>query len=256
MATEPGNALVDGRLLGRPRSYSGKSQEWNAFKFVFKAFVGVVAPAVLTAMDRAEPLTEPITLTGISEADRHLSRNLIFLQAQVLTGPLLQLMMNVGEQNGLEAWRLLVRSEQPVTGANRTAAMQAILQYRFSPGFDKLEEELRVFEGLVQTYRALFAEEISDSITQAVIKSQMPAEIRTHLELQTFTRTAELTSLMSSLSKMRTATTVSNAGAIGPTPMEIGWVKNKGKCKGKGKGKEKEKEKGKSKGKSKGEKDE
>ena len=90
-------------------------------------------------------------------------------------------------------------------------------------------------------------EEISDSITQAVIKSQMPAKIRTHLELQTFTRIAELTSLMSSLSKMRTATTGSNAGAIGPTPMKIGWVKNKGK--GKGKGKETEKEKGKSKGK-------
>ena len=30
-----------------------------------------------------------------------------------------------------------------------------------------LEEELRAFEGLVQTYRALFGEEISDSITQA-----------------------------------------------------------------------------------------
>ena len=152
MATEPGNALVDGRLLERPRSYSGKSQEWNAFQFVFKAFVGVVAPAVLTAMDRAEPLTEPVTLSGNSEVDRNLSRNLMFLLAQVLTGPPSQLMMNVGEQNGLEAWRLLVRSEQPVTRGNRTAAMQAILQYKFSPGFDKLEEELRVFEGLGHTH--------------------------------------------------------------------------------------------------------
>ena len=44
------------------------------------------------------------------------------------------LMMNVGEQNGLEAWRLLVRAEHPVSGANRIAAMQSILQYKFSPG--------------------------------------------------------------------------------------------------------------------------
>ena len=87
-------------------------------------------------------------------------------------------MMNIGEQNGLEAMRLLVRSEQPVTGANRIAAMQAILQYKFSLGFDMLEEELRTFEGLVKTYRAIFGEEMSDSITQAIIKSQMPAEIR------------------------------------------------------------------------------
>ena len=75
-----------------------------------------------------------------------------------------------------------MRSEQPVTGANRIADMQAILQYKFSPGFDKLEEELRTFEGLVQTYRALLGEEISDSITQAVIKSQMPIEIVREVE--------------------------------------------------------------------------
>ena len=137
-----------------------------------------------------------------------------------------------------------------VTGANRIAPMQAILQFKLSPVFENLEEELRAFEGLVQTNRALFGEEISDLITQAVIKSQMPAEVRAHLELQTFARTAELTSLMSSLSKMRTATTGSQAVNTGPTPMQIGWVKNKSK--GKGKGKEKGKEKDKRKGKSRG----
>ena len=67
--------------------------------------------------------------------------------------------------------------------------MQPIQQFKFSSGFDKLDEELRTYEGLVKTYLAIFGEAISDSITQAVIKSQMPAEIRTHLELQTFART-------------------------------------------------------------------
>ena len=101
----------------------------------------------------------------------------------------------------------------------------------------------------METYHAVFGEATSDSITQAVIKSQMPAELRTHLELETFTRTKELVSLMSSLSKMRTATTSPNAAALGPVPMEIGWVKNK--CQGMGKSKEKGKGKGKSKGKGK-----
>ena len=241
MTAEAGAALVDGRLLGRPRSYGGNSQEWNAFKFVFKAYAGVIAPPILTAMDRVEPMTDPEQISSLPEADKNIARNLSFLLAQVLSGPPLQLMMNISELNGLEAWRLLVRSEQPVTGANRIAAMQAILQYKFSPGFDRLEEELRTFEGLVKTYRAIFGEEKSDSITQAIIKSQMPAEIRPHLELQTFARTAEITSLMSSLSKMRTASTGSSAASNGPVPMEIGWVNKKGKGKGKGKDKGKEK---------------
>ena len=155
-------------------------------------------------------------------------------------------MMNVCDQKGLEAWRLLVRSEQPVSGENRMAAMRSFLQYKFSPGFDKLEEELRTFEGLLKTYHAIFGEAISDSITKAVIKSQMPAEIRTHVELQTFARTADLVSLMSSLSKRRTAATSSSLAGHGLVPMEIGWVK------GKGQGQVKNKEKGKGKGRSKG----
>ena len=130
-----------------------------------------------------------------------------------------------------------VRSEQDW-------AMQSILQFKLSPGFDKLEEELRTFEGLVNTYHAIFGEAISDSITQAVIKSLMPAEIRTHLELQTFARTTDLVNLMSSLSKMRTATTsASSAGYAFPRARVRARArarrKGKGKSKSKGKGKEK-----------------
>ena len=242
MTAEAGAALVDGRLLGRPRSHGANSQEWNAFKFVFKAYVGVIAPPILTAMDRVEPMTDLVQISSLPEADKNIARNLSFLLAQVLSGPPLQLTMNIGEQNGLEAWRLLVRSEQ------------AILQYKFSSGCDRLEEELRTFEGPVKTYRAIFGEEISDSITQAIIKSQTRSEIRPHLELRTFARTAEVTRIMSSLSKMRTASTGSSAASNGPVPMEIGWVNKKGKGKGKGKGKDKEKEKGKSKEKGKGKK--
>ena len=104
---------------------------------------------MLAAMIHAETMNEPIVISGLSPEDAQLSRSLSFLLAQVFSGPPLQLMMNVGDQNGLEAWRLLVRSEQAVSGANRIAAMQSILEFKFSPGFDKLEEELRTFEGLV-----------------------------------------------------------------------------------------------------------
>ena len=57
---------------------------------------------------------------------------------------------------------------------------------------------------------------------------------------------------MSSLSKMRTASTGSSVASNGLVPMEIGWVNKKGN--GKGKGKDKGKEKGKSKEKGKGKK--
>ena len=103
MAADAGAALVDARLFGRPRAHSGNPQEWNAFKFVFKSHIGVVAHPILTAMDPAETLNDPNTPGGLSPEDAQLSRSLSFLLAQVLSGPPLQLMVNVGGQNGLEA---------------------------------------------------------------------------------------------------------------------------------------------------------
>ena len=116
LAADAGAALVDARLLCKPRAYSRNSQKWSAFKFVFKSYIGVVADPILAAMDHPETLNDPITLAE-----------------SVLSGPPLQLMMNVGDQNGLEAWRLLVRAEQPVSGANKIAATQSILLYKLSP---------------------------------------------------------------------------------------------------------------------------
>ena len=74
------------------------------------------------ALADAETLNEPIVNSGLSPEDAQLSRSLSFLLAHVLCRPPLQLMKNVGYENGLEAWRLLVRSEQPVSGAKRIAA--------------------------------------------------------------------------------------------------------------------------------------
>ena len=102
MAADAGAALVGGKLLGGHRSYSGNPQEWSAY-------VGVIAPPILTAMDPAEAMTAPIMVDGLSEEDHRI---------------------------------------------------------------DKLDAELRTFEGLVRTCRATFGEGISDSITQTVIKSQ------------------------------------------------------------------------------------
>ena len=101
----------------------------------------------------------------------------------------------------------------------------------------------------MRTYRAIFGEEIPDSITQAVIKSQMPAEIRTSsgaANIRDNRRTHK------SHVKLWTASTGASAAAHGPVPMEISWVKNKGeskdKSKGSGKGRRKARAKERTKG--------
>ena len=47
----------------------------NAFKFVFKAYVGVIAPPILTAMDRVEPMTDPVQISSLPEVDKNIARS-------------------------------------------------------------------------------------------------------------------------------------------------------------------------------------
>ena len=123
MAADGGAALVDARLLVRPRSYSGNSQEWNGFTFVFKSYVGVVAHPMLAAMIHAETLNEPIVISGPSSRGRTTLAESVVPAGTTLVWTSSATQDERGEdQNGPEAWRLLVRSEQPVSGANRTAA--------------------------------------------------------------------------------------------------------------------------------------
>ena len=71
-------------------------------------------------MDRAEPMTDPITICGLSQEDRHTTRS---LSVSAGASPV-----------------------QTTSGTHGHAS--PFLQYKLSPDFDKLEEELRAFEGL------------------------------------------------------------------------------------------------------------
>ena len=70
MAIDGGAALVDERLLGRPCEYNENSKEWNALKFVFKSYIGVVAPPILTAVNRVETTIDPIAVGALSAEDK------------------------------------------------------------------------------------------------------------------------------------------------------------------------------------------
>ncbi len=52
MAAVP--TLIDTKLLGRPKGYSGNRPEWNQVKFVFKAYVGAISTEMLRHLDHAE----------------------------------------------------------------------------------------------------------------------------------------------------------------------------------------------------------
>ena len=119
------------------------------------------------------------------------------------------------------------------------------------------EEELERFEGQVRRYELTYNEPLADSVHQALLKSNAPAEIKTQVELQDFFSATELYTALIGFVRTRDSYSYAAGGASsasGPAPMEVGGItKGKGKkggWKGKEKGKSDKGAKGKGKDKS------
>ena len=98
---------------------------------------------------------------------------------------------------------------------------------------------MRQFEGLVKTYHAVFGEGISDSIAQAVIKSQMHAEISVSSRAANVHSTHRAHQSHVKLVQDKDSYHQPERCSTRSGPDGRGWVKNKDKVKNKERGKEK-----------------
>ena len=104
-------SLIDTKLLGRPKGYSGNRGEWGQWKFVFKAYIGALNGEMLRRLEIAEKSLAHMQLGAFTPDEKTEARTMSYILAQTLTGSSLQLLMNVEEYNGYEAWRQLVKRE-------------------------------------------------------------------------------------------------------------------------------------------------
>ena len=154
--------LIDTRLLGKPKVYTGVKAEWHQWKYVFLAYVGAVDQRLLSALELAEQQDIALDFVNFGDTAQQQARTMSYILSQMLQGGPLQLVMNSG-QNGLEAWRQLVRQEEPVSGASQVAALSLILSTKFSGKGASFVEEMQKFEGAVQRYEAQFNEPLPDA---------------------------------------------------------------------------------------------
>ena len=112
MAADAGAAPVDARLLGRPRAYGGNSQEWNAF-------------VCLQVVHRSRGTSDACGYGSRRDPQWVFPRRRTTLAESVVSAATSLVLTSSATHD--EAWRLLVRSEQPVSGANKIAVMQPIL---------------------------------------------------------------------------------------------------------------------------------
>ena len=228
MATGGVVPLVDTRLLGRPKTYSGSKPEWAQWKFVFKSYIGAVDQSLLTSMDTAEVQNVALDFNTYGPQAQQHARTLSYILSQVVTNGPLQIVMNSGP-NGLEAWRALVKQEEPASGASQVAEFSLLLATRFSGRMETYVEELQKFEGQVIRYESQFSEILPDALHQALLKSNAPAAVKTQVDMASFTTASELTSALMQYAQVQLTVAGRPEQSSGSgDPMDIGWVGAKG----------------------------
>ena len=140
--------------------------------------------------------------------------------------------MNSGS-NGLEAWRSLVRQEEPASGGSQVAEPSIIVSTRFSGRIETYTEELQSFEGAVLRYENQFSEILPDALHQALLKSDAPASIKTQVDVASFQTAVALKDSLMQYAQVQLAVAGRNEQQSDSSPWTyVGWVKG---VQGKGK---------------------
>ena len=79
------NMLVDTRLLGRPKGYSGNKEEFANFKYQLVNYLGAVDTALAEAAQMATQHDRPIHLAALPGGHQRPARTLSYILSQLLT---------------------------------------------------------------------------------------------------------------------------------------------------------------------------
>eukprot|EP00971_Amphidinium_carterae_P236330 4689937-Amphidinium_carterae.1 len=78
---------VDTRLLGRPKNFGGRDEEWPQWSVIMRAYAGAVSSKLLVEMDHVEAPTVPDPLNANLDPDKkELSVQLYYILAMLLEG--------------------------------------------------------------------------------------------------------------------------------------------------------------------------
>eukprot|EP00959_Pyramimonas_sp_CCMP1952_P038781 811980-Pyramimonas_sp.AAC.1 len=120
--------LIDTRQIGKPSAFKSERSEWPTFSFKFLNYIASVHPDIRAACDWARGQAAEITTTddlalhmvGTSvESLGTMSSNMYTVLASLVEGEALDILKNVPDGRGFEAWRRLVKNFDPQSAGRR-----------------------------------------------------------------------------------------------------------------------------------------
>jgi hypothetical protein len=140
-------------------------------------------------MDQAEAEPLPLNNNQLSMEHRQLSETLYYVLAMLLKGRALRLLMSVGQGQGLEGWRTLVRHFEPESSGRLLGFLSAILNPELGINLPQAQTPERYPDLLtawcnnLEQYHRQAPQRLGDEVLTAALISRSPAMVRDYLVL-------------------------------------------------------------------------
>ena len=100
-------------------------------------------------MEWAEKHPSEVLNATLTQDQLHNSTQLFYILMMLVEGPALTRVINAGQGQGLNAWRMLVAEHEPKSSARNVGDLVAILQYNFG---NDLISGFETFDRLIAEY--------------------------------------------------------------------------------------------------------
>ena len=214
----PGEQRIDTRLLGRPEMFDSITVRWKDWPIVFRAYMGAAVPLLKDLMKDAEASDAPKLNVSLSNDDEMAaSQQLYFVLIMQTKGEPLDIVVNAGNGEGLEAWRLLCLRYEPRVHSRQAGMLLEILSWDFS-GDTMLRIE--AMERRITEYEK-GGDVLSDAIRIGIVMKNLPdGNVKQHLIMNS-ERLSQWTTFREEVYNIKRAQNAAQFGA-GAVPMDVG----------------------------------
>jgi hypothetical protein len=169
----------------QPEVFLGGEAEWSDWARIFRAWAGRFDDGqmgvFMTQAAASQVSCKVVARDGLADNSKNCAAELFHMLITFVRGKALTLVLKAGEQEGLEAWRLLVHRYEPSDNASSVGKLVALLSRDFE---GDLIDELTKFESQVATWEREAGELISDKLKIGVVVKGLPkGSLKEHMLL-------------------------------------------------------------------------
>ena len=161
-----------------PSSFKEEHEGWSEFRHKMRTWIGALDPEMLARIEAVEAKrSEAVEFSTLSDEHKAVSKKLYTILTSYTKGRPLRTIKQITEENGLEAWRILLEEHEPYTRGRSLRLLTSLTKYKFENKKTTMENIL-AFEEAIEQYEKASGDVVQDDLKISIILNQQDGQLR------------------------------------------------------------------------------